>query len=85
MTILLLPIFILVLFLYLDYIRVRIIKFRPDGDLYWQVALSEQELFDKLEGRLADVIMPEKPFIVRIYRKFFLKSSPREEINVRSE
>jgi hypothetical protein len=37
----------------------------------WQIASDENELFAKLNGRMAEVIMPAKPWWVRLWRMFF--------------
>jgi hypothetical protein len=63
---------------------VKLIKFRRiplvDGiyraDLaftneQWEIAFSERELHMKLEGNMAEVKMPAKPWFVRLWRKLF--------------
>lgn len=38
---------------------------------YWELAFSEDELRRKLNGEMAEVIMPAKPWFVRLWRWFF--------------
>lgn len=60
----------------------KLIKFRrlssqpqilPDGTKvqYWEIAFNEEHLRVKLNGEQAEVIMPEKSWAVRLWRKFF--------------
>lgn len=61
-------------YLFLDYIKLRIIKFRRlENNPYglWEIAFSPDKLFEKLDGEQAEVLMPAKPLIVRWCRKFF--------------
>lgn len=37
----------------------------------WEIALSETELWAKLDGETAEIIMPGKSWIVRLWRIFF--------------
>jgi len=37
----------------------------------WEIAFSEDHLWAKLNGEMAEIIMPEKSWIVRLYRRFF--------------
>jgi hypothetical protein len=47
----------------------------------WEIAFSEKELFEKLDGELAEVIMPEKPLLVRIFRFLFPLHGQKGEEN----
>lgn len=64
--------------------NMKIIKFKRDSrknwikkvngviiDYGWEIALSEKELWKKLNGEMAEIIMPEKNLIIRLYRKIF--------------
>ena len=67
-------IFFISIFLLIDYEQLRLIKFRrlennPRG--LWEIAFSEEELFEKLNGEFAEIKMPGKCLAVRVYRKFF--------------
>lgn len=37
----------------------------------WEIAFNEDHLWQKLDGEMAEVIMPAKPLIVRTWRKLF--------------
>lgn len=37
----------------------------------WEIAFSEAELFDKLDGEMAEIIMPAKPWYVRLWWLIF--------------
>lgn len=61
--------------------RTRLIRFRRlsrpvteiDGYLVetWEIAFSEADLHAKLDGQLAEVHMPGRPWYVRMWRRFF--------------
>lgn len=68
------------LYLLLDYFRSRLIWFKPHGESYWRIAFSEVEMWRELDGRTAQIIMPSKPLIVRIWRKFFPLKGTNEKI-----
>lgn len=38
---------------------------------HWETALSQEDLWCKLNGEMAEIIMPAKPWYVRLWRKFF--------------
>lgn len=38
---------------------------------YWELAFSEDELRRKLNGEMAEVIMPAKPWFIQLWRCFF--------------
>lgn len=69
-----------IIYILLDCQRLRIIKFKREDKYYWEIAFSEKELQQKLEGKMADVIMPEKPIIIRWYRYFFPLKGQQIEI-----
>lgn len=56
----------------------KIIKFRRlnnpisfDGFQTWEIAFSQQHLNQKLNGEMAEVIMPAESWPVRLWRKNF--------------
>lgn len=36
----------------------------------WEIAFNEEQLWAKLDGETAEIIMPGKSWIVRLWRKF---------------
>lgn len=60
----------ILIFLLLDYNKLRIIRFKPDGQEYWRIAFSDKDMFAELDGRMAEVIMPAQPIIIRVWRFF---------------
>ena len=38
---------------------------------YWEIAFNEDDLQRKLDGEMAEVIMPAKPWFVRLWRRLF--------------
>jgi len=38
---------------------------------YWEMAFNESHLFEKLDGDMAEIIMPAKPWYVQLWRRFF--------------
>lgn len=76
-----------ILFLFLDLTRVRVIKFRPlsGPSNIWYIAFSEREMHDMLgPNNFAEVIMPSKPWLIRIKRKLLpLRGIPMEVIDER--
>jgi len=46
----------------------------------WEIAFSQKHLNEKLNGELAEVIMPAKSIVVQFWRKIF----PLKEIKVES-
>ena len=59
----------IVVVLICDWARPRLIRFRTIGESRWRIALSERELYDKLDGVMAEIVMPSKPWIIRAWRK----------------
>ncbi|MCZ6655582.1 MAG: hypothetical protein O7D91_21445 [Planctomycetota bacterium] len=49
----------------------KVIRFRRFGSQSWEIAFSEQGLREKLDGDMAEIIMPAKPFLVRLWRRLF--------------
>jgi hypothetical protein len=47
----------------------------------WEVAFSEEHLWAKLDGEMAEIIMPAKSWAVRLWRRFF----PLRAIEMHSE
>lgn len=37
----------------------------------WEIAFSEAELWAKLDGEMAEIIMPAKAWYIRLWRLFF--------------
>ncbi len=57
----------------------KLIRFRRLHRQKWEIAFNQKHLFEKLNGDMAEIIMPDESFIVRLWKKFFpLKG---EEIN----
>ena len=49
----------------------KTIRFRRLNKTLWEIAFNEKHLFEKLDGDTAEIIMPEKSFLVRLWRRFF--------------
>ena len=49
----------------------KLIRFRRLNKTHWEIAFNEDNLFEKLDGDMAEIIMPDKPLIVRLWRKLF--------------
>jgi len=61
----------------------NLIRFRRLQNRYWEIAFNEEHLNAKLGDDLAEVIMPAKPFLVRLWRKIFpLKGIEGEVIDL---
>lgn len=54
---------------------------RPVKVFWWEIAFSEDHLFAKLDGEMAEVIMPPKHLFVRIWRRFFPLKGIECELN----
>jgi hypothetical protein len=63
--------FVVVMSMLIDFARPRRIAFRRLGEPYWEVARSEAELAAKLNGGVADVDVPARPLVVRLWRRLF--------------
>ena len=49
----------------------RIIRFRRLENSYWEIAFSEKDLTQKLNGDMAEIVMPAKPWYIRLWRILF--------------
>ena len=49
----------------------KLIRFRRLDSDRWETASSEQHLYQKLDGEMAEIIMPAKPIWVQLWRKLF--------------
>jgi len=49
----------------------KVIRFRRLQNSHWEIALTEKELWIKLNGDMAEIIMPAKPWFVRLWRRIF--------------
>ena len=49
----------------------KVIKFRRFYKTKWEIAFNENELYQKLNGEMAEIIMPAKPWYIRLWRIFF--------------
>jgi hypothetical protein len=49
----------------------KLIRFRRLDRENWEIAFSETHLFEKLNGEMAEVVMPAKPCFVRLWRRVF--------------
>jgi len=47
------------------------IKFRRLNKINWEIAFNQEHLDAKLNGEMAEIVMPAKSFFVRLYRLFF--------------
>ena len=43
----------------------------PVMEVQWEIALSEEQLWAELDGEMAEIVMPAKSWIVRLWRYFF--------------
>lgn len=49
----------------------KLIRFRRMNKQNWEIAFNESHLQEKLNGEMAEVIMPAKSWWVRLQRKIF--------------
>lgn len=49
----------------------KVIRFRRQGKTNWEIAFNETHFREKLDGDTAEIIMPAKPWYVRMWRKIF--------------
>lgn len=49
----------------------QVIRFRRLNKRKWEIAFDEEHLFEKLDGDVAEIIMPAKPWFVRLWRRLF--------------
>jgi len=49
----------------------RLIKFKRSYNDFWEIAFDEKQLCSKLNGDMAEIIMPAKNVFVRMWRKIF--------------
>ena len=49
----------------------KLIKFRRFDSRYWEIAFSQGHLNAKLNGEMAEIIMPAKAWPIRLWRRFF--------------
>ncbi|OGT59904.1 MAG: hypothetical protein A3E01_10700 [Gammaproteobacteria bacterium RIFCSPHIGHO2_12_FULL_63_22] len=49
--------------------RRPLIRFRRLGSERWEIAFSERHLHEKLDGEMAEVEMPAKPWLTRLWLK----------------
>ena len=47
----------------------KLIRFRRLNKKNYEIAFNEKHLYEKLNGECAEIIMPAKNIIVRLYRK----------------
>ena len=55
----------------------KLIRFRRLHRNRWEIAFNQEHLFEKLDGDMAEIIMPEEPFLIRLWLRFF----PRKGIS----
>jgi len=60
----------------------KLIRFRRLNNKYWEIAFNEDHLHAKLGDDLAEVIMPAKPFFVRLWRRLFPLKGIEGEVEV---
>ena len=49
----------------------KLIRFRRLWKRNWEIAFNEDHLWWKLDGEMAEIIMPAKSWPVRLWRRFF--------------
>ena len=49
----------------------KIIRFRRLYNNYWEIAFNEKHLYSKLNGEIAEIIIPAKNWYIRLWRFFF--------------
>jgi hypothetical protein len=49
----------------------KIIRFKRSGKENWEIAFNQENLDYKLNGEMAEVIMPAKSLFIRLWRKLF--------------
>lgn len=49
----------------------RLIRFRRLHARHWEIAFNDEHLRAKLNGDMAEIIMPARPWWVRLFRVFF--------------
>jgi hypothetical protein len=49
----------------------KIIRFRRLYKSHWEIAFSQAHLNEKLNGEMAEIIMPAEPFVIRLFLFFF--------------
>lgn len=59
----------------------KLIRFRRLNSTRWEIAFNESHLYIKLNGDFAEIIMPAKPWYIRLWRKLF----PPQPLNKGSE
>lgn len=55
----------------------KLIRFRRLNRIKWEIAFNQNHLFAKLDGEMAEIIMPNEPLLIRLWLRFF----PRRAIN----
>jgi len=48
----------------------KLIRFRRLNNEHWEIAFTEEHLNAKLNGEIAEIIMPDKNIFIRLWRKF---------------
>jgi hypothetical protein len=59
----------------------KLIKFRRIGRKYWEIAFNEKQLYEKLHGEMAEIHMPTKPLVVRLWYKLFPMRFVKEKVD----
>ena len=54
----------------------NVIRFRRLDSDRWEIAFSEDHLFQKLDGNMAEVIMPAKPLLCQLWMRL-INAIPR--------
>lgn len=49
----------------------KVIRFRRLHRNKWEIAFNEKHLFEKLDGDIAEIIMPTKVWPIRLWRRLF--------------
>ena len=49
----------------------KVIRFKRDSSKNWEIAFTKRDLYKKLNGEMATVVMPPRSWPIRLCRKFF--------------
>lgn len=64
--------------------EMKVIRFRRLNRSRWEIAFNEKGLNDKLNGEMAEIVMPAKPFLTRL-RLMISPMKPEEKSEKREQ